>query len=242
MAELMWLQVDHEDISIKCFSPQTSAPRWSGIFLHGAGESNKERGDALCTEMARRGMRTVAFDFSGWGDSSRRTVGSLQKRVDEAKAVIEKVLLRDPLPLIVMAFSMSGQVAIELLRSYRHVIRCLALFNPAIYDRDAITVPFGPEFSGIIRQPQSWKNADIASAFDGYSGKTLLVKSEYDDVIPPEVYQMITQAACMGSISELIIESASHQLGAFLNAHPDAVVRVAESIIDLLCGHENAPH
>ncbi len=238
----MWLQVDQEDISIKCFSPQISAPRWSGIFLHGAGESNKERGDALCTEMARRGMRTVAFDFSGWGESSRRTVGSIQKRVDEAKAVIEKFLLPDTLPLVVMAFSMSGQVAIELLRTYHHIIRCLALFNPAIYDRDAVTVPFGAEFSGIIRQPDSWKKADIASAFDGFRGKTLLVKSEYDNVIPPEVYQMIPQAACMGSTSELIIESASHQLGAFLNANPDAVFRVAESIIHLLCGNEDAPH
>jgi pimeloyl-ACP methyl ester carboxylesterase len=239
MIELMRLQIDGEEISAKCFSAQTSLPRWSGIFLHGAGNSNKERGDALCMEMARRGMYSVAFDFSGWGESTRRTQGSIQKRVDEATAVIERLVVPRALSLTVMAFSMSGQVAIELLRTFGQEIRCLALFNPAIYDRNAISVPFGPEFSEIIRRPKSWRNADISSAFEGYRGKTLLLRSEHDDVIPPEVFSLIAGAAPAGSVSELLIGAAPHQLGAFLNSHPDAVAHVADAIVNSLDTREH---
>ena len=237
--KLTRLRVDAEDISIKCFSPKVGLPRWGGVFLHGAGSSNKERGDALCTEMTRRGMLTVAFDFSGYGESTQRSPGSIQKRVAEATAVLERLILPSGLPLAVLAFSMSGQVAIELLRTLGNDIRCLALFNPAIYDRLAFSVPFGAEFSAVIRRPQSWRNAAIASAFDGYRGKTLLVKSEHDDVIPPEVLDLIAQAAPADSVSNLIIESAPHQMGAFLNANPSVAARVADVIAGLLASQEH---
>lgn len=234
MIELMRLQIDSEDVAVKSFCPAGGHARWGGIFLHGAGNSSKERGDALCTEMARRGMRTVAFDFSGWGESTQRSQGSIQKRVDEATAVVERLLLRSGLPLAILAFSMSGQVAIELLRSLGRDIRCLALFNPAIYDRRAIAVPFGDEFSEIIRRPQSWRNADITSTLGAYRGKTLLVRAEHDDVIPAEVFDLIARAAPANSVSELVIESAPHQLGAFLNANPSVAARVADAISRLL--------
>lgn len=229
-------KINGEEISLKIFSSKTVAARWGGVFLHGAGESSKERGDALCMEMAKRGVQSVAFDFSGWGESTRHTQSSIQKRVDEASAVIEHFNLSRgrPLPLLVMAFSMSGQVAIELLRNFGREIRCLALFNPAIYSRQAIHVPFGPAFSEIIRRPYSWREADIASAFDGYTGKTMLLRSEHDEVIPPEVFFLIAQAAPAGGFSEFLVESACHQLGSFLNSHAEVVARVADAIVNLL--------
>ncbi|MFT4193007.1 MAG: alpha/beta fold hydrolase [Comamonas sp.] len=232
--ESMRLHINAEDIAVKCFAAQTPWPYWSGLFLHGAGNSSKERGDALCTEMAGRGMQSVAFDFSGWGASTRRVPGSIQKRVDEAAAVIERLILPQGLPLVVMAFSMSGQVAIELLRVFGQAIRCLALFNPAIYAAQALRIPFGPAFSEIIRRPQSWRQADIVSAFEGYRGLTLLFRSEFDDVIPPEVFSLIAQAAPADGFSERLVAAAPHSLGAFLNAHPDATARVADSIVGAL--------
>lgn len=239
MIELMRLQIEAEEIAVKCFSPEVGCPRWGGVFLHGAGSASKERGDALCTEMATKGMRTISFDFSGWGESTCRFPGAIQKRVAEASAVVRQLLLPSGLPLAVLAFSMSGQVAIELLRTFGKEIRCLALFNPAVYDRRAIPVPFGAEFTAIIRRPESWRDADIASAFNGYRGKTLLVKSEHDDVIPPAVFDLIALAAPANSVSELVIKSASHQLGAFLNAHPLVAAHVADVIAGLLDSQEH---
>lgn len=241
MIEQLHLRIDAEDIAANCFSPDTGSSMWSGMFLHGAGNSSKERGDALCSELAKRGMRTVAFDFSGWGESTQRTTGSIQKRVAEASEVMQRLLLPHGLPLAILAFSMSGQVAIELLRTYGKDIHCVALFNPAIYDSRALSTPFGAKFSAIIRRPQSWRNADISSAFEGYHGKTLLVKSEHDDVIPPEVFDLIARSAQANSVSEVVIEAAPHQLGSFLNAHPTVAAQVAEVITSLLASqvHEN---
>ncbi|WDZ96970.1 alpha/beta hydrolase [Herbaspirillum sp. WKF16] len=239
MTESMRLQINEEEIAVKRFPARTSQPRWSGIYLHGAGNSNKERGDAICMELANRGIPSVAFDFSGWGESTNRAPGSIKKRIDEATTIIERLILPQGLPLVVMAFSMSGQVAIELLRVFGHKIRCLALFNPAIYAKQAISIPYGPEFSEIIRRPRSWRNADIVSAFDGYRGMTLLFRSELDDVIPPEVFKLIAQAAPADRISELLVEAAPHQLGPFLNSHPDAVARVADAIVNSLDTQEN---
>lgn len=238
------MEINGEEISLKVFPAKIYSARCTALFLHGAGNSRKERGDALCMEMSERGVQSVAFDFSGWGESTQRTPGSIKKRVDEASAVIENfIMLRGlPLPLAVMAFSMSGQVAIELLRNFSREIRCLALFNPAIYARQAIDVPFGPEFSKIIRRPYSWREADIISAFDGYTGKTLLFKSEHDEVIPPEVLCLIGKAAPECSVSEFLIESAGHQLGTFLNSRPDIVARVAEVIVKLLDPQEHGQH
>lgn len=229
MKQDMRLPIGGEEIAVQSFLPESASARWGGIFLHGGGGSCKERGEALCTAMARRGMHAVALDFSGWGHSTMRSPPSLQKRVDEAQAVIAQ-LLPSELPLAIMAFSMSGQVAIELLRSLSIQIRCLALFNPAIYDRRALHLPFGADFSAIIRSPGSWRNADIASAFAGYSGKTLLFMSEHDQVIPAEVFTAIAQAAPAPGLHQQLITSAPHQLGPFLKNHPELVEQFADTI------------
>ncbi|CAA2110235.1 alpha/beta hydrolase [Variovorax paradoxus] len=228
------LSVHAEELSVKSFSPLPSELRWQGIYLHGAGQSNKERGDALCMRMAERGMHIVSFDFSGSGESTGHSAGSILKRAHEAGAVIQNYLHSKELPLAILAFSMSGQVAIELLRTRKNEIACLVLFNPAIYDKRAIDVPFGESFSTIIRRPQSWRKADIASAFNGYRGKTLLVRSEYDDVIPAEVFVLIHEAARANSTSDLLVESASHQLGVYLNENPRTASVVADAIASLL--------
>ena len=242
MIERQRLQVDAEEIAAVCYSPNSGDPVLSGIFLHGAGNSSKERGDTLCSELAERGMRIIAFDFSGWGESTSRTPCSIQKRVLEASAIMERLVLPYGLPLAVLAFSMSGQVAIELLRTYGEAIRCIALFNPAIYDSKALATPFGPEFSEIIRCPGSWRSAGIGSAFEGYQGKTLLVKSQWDDVIPPGVFDLIARSTRANSLAELVVDAAHHQLGSFMNANPAIAAYMADVIVGQLASqaHENS--
>jgi len=242
MIEQQRLQIKSEEIAVNCYSPISGDPVSSGIFLHGAGNSSKERGDALCTELAERGMRIVSFDFSGWGESTSRVPSSIQKRVLEASEIMEQLVLPYGLPLAVLAFSMSGQVAIELLRSHGDEIHCVALFNPAIYDVKALATPFGPDFSEIIRRPGSWQRADIGSAFASYQGKTLLVKSQLDDVIPPGVFELIARSTRPNSLTEMVVDSAHHQLGSFMNANPAIAAYMADVIVGQLASqaHENS--
>jgi uncharacterized protein len=240
MIKMLCLQVNGEALSVKRFEPQDDPPLWGALYLHGAGSSTKERGDALCQALSERQVSAVSFDFSGGGQSTSCLPCSLQKRADEASAVLEQLLLPTRLPLVVLAFSMSGQVAMDLLSKFGNQIKCLALFNPAIYDSRARAVPFGPEFSAIIRQEGSWKKSDIAVSFESYQGITLLVKSEHDDVIPPEVYDLIRVAAPASSVSLIEIGSAPHQLGAFLNEHPQVTADLADRIVGLLEAHADA--
>jgi len=54
---------------------------------------------------------------------------------------------------------MSGEVCIQL--TQRVNIHHLVLLAPGIYHHKAINIPFGADFSNLIRQHESWKETKI---------------------------------------------------------------------------------
>jgi alpha-beta hydrolase superfamily lysophospholipase len=59
------------------------------LFLHGAGKATKERSNYIAFELAKHGIRSFSFDFSGHGESSGKLEeSSLRKRVEEASAAL----------------------------------------------------------------------------------------------------------------------------------------------------------
>jgi alpha-beta hydrolase superfamily lysophospholipase len=83
------------------------------LILHGGEGSSSERTVCLATNLSRRGVKVVSFDFEGQGKSGGTLLGSsLQRRFELAVAVAEHALASQV--DAVLGFSMGAQTAVDL--------------------------------------------------------------------------------------------------------------------------------
>src|SRR5450830_1100146 len=89
------------------------AQQLQALLLHGAGHSQRQRQRLLREDLAHAGFGSAALDFSGHGESSGNSPASLQKRYQQAQAVLQQL---DPEQRIhtLIGTSMSGEIAIRL--------------------------------------------------------------------------------------------------------------------------------
>lgn len=201
------------------------------LFLHGAGQSDRRRQQSLRDELTLYGCGSIAFDFSGHGDSSAHRPGSLHKRLREAECVLHCAVAGQAVHTVV-ATSMSGEIAIRLACRPENGITHLVILVGAIYDRDAFRLPFGPEFSAVIRQPQSWRNADTLEMIRHYRGKLSIVRALDDTVIPAEIADLLIQAAQSARRRCLVdLEGTDHRLSERLAQDRPLRQRIAAIIL-----------
>ncbi|MCT2541293.1 MULTISPECIES: alpha/beta fold hydrolase [Streptomyces] len=197
----------------------------TAVLLHGGGTGSKERLLPLVREFVAHGCRTIAFDFSGHGESTGRLGElSLRRRFEQAVAVIEAYAGADG-PLVLVGFSMSGQTVADLARHYGDRVVALGLCAPAVYAAEAWDEPFGDgngRFSGIIRRPDSWREAPALDALRAYGSRAVLAVPGTDAVIPPAVTEAVQEAlAARAQYTRLDLPDAPHQLGLWLGDHGD---------------------
>jgi pimeloyl-ACP methyl ester carboxylesterase len=200
------------------------------LFLHGAGQSHRQRQRPLREDLAAQGLGSVAFDFSGHGDSSANTPGSLKKRLREAEQVRQHV---DPQHRIhtVAGTSMSGEIAIRLACSDAGDIDHVVLMVGAIYDRAAFALPFGPGFSAAIRRPGSWRDAETLELIRGYRGGLTIIRTLDDAVIPFDVADLLVEAAQSARFRRLIdLPGVDHRLSEKLAQDAGLRQRIAAAI------------
>lgn len=220
-------QIEVNNEKIAALLVGTEAERPKALFLHGAGQATKERALPLAEELAASGFDSVLFDFSGHGESTGELLtSSLSKRVSEAKAVAAHFQF---VPETLVAFSMGGHIALELLKEWP--IRSLILFYPAIYADEATAVSFGEGFSDIIRVPESWRRASIVDNLEDFEGTLLIVVGGNDAVIPRGVIQLLESKAIHASKKEVcVVPNVGHALLEKVYADP----RLREKIFRLL--------
>lgn len=188
-----------------------------GLLLHGAGKAHCGRYAHLRQQMAAQGISSTAFDFVGHGHSSGTVEGSsLQSRVAQAQAVLDHISVR---PGFLMGNSMGAYVALHIAAHYQPAALILAV--PGIYTPAAWATPFGPEFSQIIRQPDSWRDSDAFSLIATYTGKLLLVVAEQDEVIPRAIPELLFEHAnrCTHK-TMLTLSGSSHHWLSHLEGQP----------------------
>lgn len=173
------------------------------LFLHGAGQSHRMRQQLLREELAHSGFGSVALDFSGHGESSANSAGSLKKRLRQAQCVLDHVDVGHTVHTVV-GTSMSGEIALRLACRTQSRIEHVVLIVGAIYDRTAFSIPFGAEFSNVIRQPQSWRHAETLEMIRNYRGGLTLIRALDDTVIPHEVADLLEQAAASARFRRMI--------------------------------------
>ncbi|MEW2303158.1 alpha/beta fold hydrolase [Streptomyces sp. NPDC006655] len=197
----------------------------TAVVLHGAGTSSRERLLPLVREFVAHGCRGVAFDFSGHGQSTGRLGElSLRRRFEQAVAVIDAYAGADG-PLVLVGFSMSGQTVADLVRHYGDRVAALGLCAPAVYTAEAWDVPFGDgngRFSGLIRQPDSWRTAPALEILRAYEGRAVLAVPGTDAVIPPAVTEAVQDAlAARAQYTRLDLPGAPHQVGMWFREHAE---------------------
>ncbi|MFE1781609.1 alpha/beta hydrolase [Streptomyces sp. NPDC059506] len=142
------LECDGERLScVEAVPAAPDAARSTAVVLHGAGTGDKERLTGLMADLAARGRRALALDFSGHGGSSGLLRDlSLQRRFEQARALVD---LHAPAGagLLLVGFSMSGQTVADLAAHYGPRVDAVGLCAPAVYARRAWPLRFHDGFT-----------------------------------------------------------------------------------------------
>ncbi len=207
----------------------------TAVVLHGAGVSSMERLRPLVREFVAHGCRGVAFDFSGHGESTGKLDElSLRRRFEQAVSVIDAYAGTDG-PLVLVGFSMSGQTVADLVRHYGGRVAALGLCAPAVYAAEAWDVPFergDGRFSGIIRRPDSWREAPALEVLRAYEGRAVLVVPGTDTVIPPAVNEAVQDAlVARAQYTRFELPDAQHQLGLWFRDHGEDRREFVEAVL-----------
>jgi pimeloyl-ACP methyl ester carboxylesterase len=204
------------------------------LYLHGAGASTRHGHRLLRGALQRRGIGSTCFDCIGHGDTGGAlTQSSVASRTRQAQAI---AAARDlPQPLAIFGSSMGAYNAIRLTQSHR--VDALVLIVPGVYTPSAYEVPFGPDFSAVIRRERSWADSDAWAILSRFEGRLLVIAAEHDAVIPLEIPQRLVAAATRAQSSELhVVRSAEHnRLWSLLEEEParfDAAVDMVAAVVN----------
>lgn len=201
-------------------------------LLHGAGKSHSGAYQELIEQFTQRGVAVVALDFVGHGQTGGDIGGnSLSLRTAHTLASIEYWVDQE-VPLIIMGSSMSGHTALRVTSILGDRVKSLGLLQPAVYAPEAEDVFFGPEFSSVIRQPESWKSSLALINASNFQGKSLVAIGRDDSVIPRAVVDHLELALKKNSKQLRLceIEGVGHELPTWLPRHPE----ILDSIIEFL--------
>jgi pimeloyl-ACP methyl ester carboxylesterase len=219
------LEVDNEKIFC-----ETLIRKDNVVILHGAGASSRKRFQPLAEAIVRRGVGVILFDFSSHGDSTgRREELSLERRVIQARKVIEAFLPKEG-NVYFAGFSMSGQTVCDLLPFYKQRVPAILLGCPAVYTKDAQSLPFdGGEFTKIIRSESSWKNSTAFDELRAFKGKTIIAIGKEDPIIPIEVVHALKKTA--NHLNYVEYPGVDHQLAVWLATHGEQQDRLLDLLL-----------
>lgn len=189
------------------------------LYLHGAGGSTRRGHHLLRSALQQRGLGSVCFDAIGHGETGGTFAqSSVASRTRQARAVLAASPLSGP--LVVFGSSMGAYNAIRLTQLEK--VEALVLIVPGVYTPSAYEVPFGPEFSGVIRRERSWIDSDAWDILSRFEGRLLIIHAEHDTVIPLEISDRLFGAATRAQSRQLhVVQGAEHnRLWALLQATP----------------------
>lgn len=205
------------------------------LYLHGAGASSRRGHHLLRGALQQRGLGSISFDAIGHGETGGALAqSSLASRTRQAQAVLAASAMRAghaiPQPLALFGASMGAYNAIRLTEHY--AVDALVLMVAGVYTPAAYEVPFGPDFSAVIRRQRSWADSDAWDMLSRFEGRLLVIHAEHDATIPLEISERLVAAASRAETRQLhIVRGAEHnRLWSLLAETPAAF----EAALDLV--------
>lgn len=198
------------------------------FLLHGAGESSQERLLTIAKFCQKYNYNVISFDYSGHGESSNFLPSSISKKTSQAIWIFENFVQKFS-EIHIFAFSMSGQITINLLEKHQN-IASISFFSTALYSTEFFSIPFGSDFKQALSQVWNWNQSNISQILPYFKGKVFLIRPDFDPVIPIEVSEMYKKFANPDNFSEIIIPGAPHTLGKFFQENPSEFIVIFEKI------------
>ncbi|GAC1387953.1 MAG: hypothetical protein NVS1B7_1920 [Candidatus Saccharimonadales bacterium] len=229
MERQLFTKIRQYNIDTSIFEPREQS-KGKILFLHGAGESTKDRCAPLAQALVGRGYRCLTFSMPGHGASSGSLQGSsLQEREDVAHEVAQYHGYW-PVDMIV-AVSMGAHTAMSLLARNVNACKRLVLMVPATYSQQAQAVPFGPLFSAIIRNPNSYQNSQAAKILAKYRGELAIIRAGQDTIIPDAIYDLLHQHVPVGKkVHTVCFQESAHQVTKWLAAKEHRIEAMAQAL------------
>lgn len=209
----------------------------TALLLHGGGNTSSQHIHPLRTDLAERGIGTLAVDHLGHGKTGG-DVGksSLQKRVHEVLSAIAE--FRPTSLLGSVSMSMGGHIALKLQQELQ--FQRVVLIAPAIYNTAAYDLDFADGFTEVIRQPNSWRQSDVWDILRQFSGKLVTLVGENDAVIPDGVLHLIRTSTNLAEHTFIELEGVDHFVMTRLRAGCDRRLEtLLNTIADTLRGEED---
>jgi hypothetical protein len=111
-------------------------------------------------------------------------------------------------------------------------VTALGLCAPAVYAAEAWSVRFDAGFTGIIREPESWRRSAAVDVLRAYEGRAVLAVPATDAVIPPAVTEEIADALeTRARFTHLVLEQADHQLGLWFRDNAEDRARFVDALL-----------
>lgn len=215
--DLQEIAVDGEYIAGTLVTPGTLIP--GVLFVHGWGGSQQQY-LARAREVAALGCICLTFDLRGHARTqSRYETVSREDNLRDVLAAHDCLLSQrgvDASAIAVVGSSYGGYLA-ALLTALRPV-RWLALRAPALYKDSDWTLPKGQlralqELDAFRRLPVRPAESRALVACTSYRGHALVVESEHDAYVPPQVVANYRGAlAGAASLTYRMLEGADHGL------------------------------
>ncbi len=200
------------------------------FFLHGAGTSSRERFVSLREALLEKGIGSTAFDHIGHGETGGELLGSsLEDRTVQASVVLSG--LETP-PRAFFGTSMGAYTAIRL--AVDTPVDALILGVPGVYAPEAYAVPFGPDFSAILRRERSWETSDAFDFLSHFNGKLLIIRAMRDEVVPSEIPERLFESALQASHREILDVDCDHQIMRHVHSDPQILEDFANKIASFL--------
>jgi len=189
------------------YSPKPKNAYFGVLFIHGGDNYLDNRYGLWQKYLAERGFSSFSYHSRGVGGSEGKwEEGTLANRLTDAQNALNffaesgKV---DENNLTIIGSSMGAHVACRLSETIIP-ISVLILQSAAAYALEAENIPFGPQFSQLIRTENSFQNSPAFTAFAKFKRAKGVVYGSEDKVISKEIQKRYQSLLEEEDLNELI--------------------------------------
>jgi len=192
------------------FIPQGKGPFPSVIFFHGSG-GDGETHFKLAKVLSENGILGFAFNYRGCGKSEGKFENqTISMGIKDAKAAVDFLLSQKEVDRTRMGFG-GGSFGgfISCLLSAESKPKSLLLIAPAAYSKESYKIHRDSDerLRGNFENSESYKN------LFKFKGQLLVIKSEFDDVLPVGmVERYLEKAKNVTKKEEFILKGAKHRI------------------------------
>lgn len=232
MEKRVEFKVGNETLRGILFIPDGTGPFPAVIFFHGSG-GNGETQFESAKNLSEEGILGFAFNYRGCGVSSGEFKDQTREMgIGDAKEALNFFLAQKEVDKKRLGFSGSsfgGFIASLFVNQFNP--KSLALIAPAAYSSQT----YATHRDSDSRLKEGFENSDSYKEIAKFKGSLLLVRCEFDDVLPPEMIERYWNSASSAKRKEsYVLKGAKHKISINPKAREVLVGKIVEWFLETL--------